>query len=189
MIRHVVLIGLLSALPSSFVYAKDEASKGKATKSETDNLPSKECTFVISGTDDMHYTMLVAGKEVKSPDFSLNIPKKCIDDPKGTSFTLNHVGIALKAAMGHNLIILETANLDKVVLAGISQQANDFIDPATKNLILGHTKVIGGKESDSFKLPKNAFDPKKDYSFVCSFPGHAAVMKGKIVFVESAAKS
>ncbi|WP_256377550.1 plastocyanin/azurin family copper-binding protein [Pedobacter sp. L105] len=40
------------------------------------------------------------------------------------------------------------------------------------------TKLIGGGESDTIMFTINE---KGTYDYVCSFPGHSALMKGKLI--------
>jgi azurin len=80
-----------------------------------------------------------------------------------------------KSMMGHNFVLLKKG----VVLSKFAQQAiaaknNDYI-PENTNDVIAHTKMLGGGESDTitFKAPA-----KGVYVYVCSFPGHFALMKG-----------
>ena len=44
--------------------------------------------------------------------------------------------------------------------------------------VIVHTKMLGGGESDTitFIAPENGF-----YTYICSFPGHWGLMKGKLI--------
>lgn len=90
--------------------------------------------------------------------------------------TLNHTGKLAKNAMGHNFVLLEAGtDLTKFSQAAMNAKANDYI-PAKG--VLAHTKMIGGGESTTieFTAPK-----KGTYDFMCSFPGHFSLMKGKFI--------
>jgi azurin len=91
------------------------------------------------------------------------------------TLTLKHGGKMSKSMMGHNFVLLKKG----VVLSKFAQQAiaaknNDYI-PENTNDVIAHTKMLGGGESDTitFKAPA-----KGVYVYVCSFPGHFALMKG-----------
>ncbi|YCM46119.1 azurin [Verrucomicrobiaceae bacterium 227] len=94
--------------------------------------------------------------------------------------TLKNVGKAPKIAMGHNLVILKAGSnfMAFAAKAGTARET-DYIpaDPASKAMVLAHTKVLGPGETDSliFKAPAAG-----SYEFLCSFPGHFALMKGVI---------
>ena len=56
--------------------------------------------------------------------------------------------------------------------------ATEYIpqDEESKKLIVAHTKLIGGTESDTltFTAPAEA----GAYPYICTFPGHFALMQG-----------
>lgn len=90
--------------------------------------------------------------------------------------TLKHVGQLPKAAMGHNWVLLN-ADTDMASFAQASIQArdNDYI-PADGFII--HTDLLGGGEETTieFEAPEIG-----EYTFICSFPGHFALMNGKFI--------
>ena len=94
--------------------------------------------------------------------------------------TLKNVGKAPKIAMGHNLVILK-AGSNFMAFAGKASAARESeyipVDPESKAMILAHTKLLGPDETDSliFEAPAAG-----TYEFLCSFPGHFALMKGAI---------
>lgn len=92
--------------------------------------------------------------------------------------TLNHTGKLPVTSMGHNFVLLaEGTVVADFAVAAMSEKDNNYI-PADENGIIAHTKIIGGGESDTitFTAPE-----KGTYDFICSFPGHYAVMKGKFI--------
>ncbi len=90
--------------------------------------------------------------------------------------TLNHTGKLSKNAMGHNFVLLEKGtDVSKFATAAMKDKATEYI-PA--NGVLAHTKLIGGGESTTVEFIVPA---KGTYDFICSFPGHYAIMKGKFI--------
>lgn len=90
--------------------------------------------------------------------------------------TLNHTGTMPAAAMGHNFVLLKQGtDLEKFEAEAAKAQKDGYI-PTDTSEIIAHTKLIGGGESDTitFKAPE-----KGTYDYMCSFPGHYSVMKGK----------
>lgn len=90
--------------------------------------------------------------------------------------TLNHTGTMPAAAMGHNFVLLKQGtDLEKFEAEAAKAQKDGYI-PTDTSEIIAHTKLLGGGESDTitFKAPE-----KGTYDFMCSFPGHYSVMKGK----------
>ena len=93
------------------------------------------------------------------------------------TLTLNHTGKMDKLIMGHNFVLLKkdvdvAAFAEKAVLA----KNNEYI-PAGEEVIV-YTKLLGGGESDTitFDAPEKGY-----YTFLCTFPGHWGLMKGKLV--------
>ena len=92
---------------------------------------------------------------------------------------LKHIGKLAKEVMGHNLVVL-TAGADPMAFAqaAVGAAESDYIPELGKAQIIAYTKLLGGGESDTieFDLPGPG-----EYPFLCSYPGHAALMKGVLV--------
>ena len=93
------------------------------------------------------------------------------------TLTLNHIGKMDKLIMGHNFVLLKKdvdvmAFAEKAVLA----KNNEYIPEGDE--IIVYTKLLGGGESDTitFDAPEKGY-----YTFLCTFPGHWGLMKGKLV--------
>ena len=52
-----------------------------------------------------------------------------------------------------------------------------YVADSMKDKVIAKTKLIGGGESDTIEF---AAPEPGVYDFICSFPNHAAVMKGKL---------
>ncbi|MGV3507967.1 MAG: plastocyanin/azurin family copper-binding protein [Sphingobacteriaceae bacterium] len=94
------------------------------------------------------------------------------------TITLKNVGTVAKEAMGHNFVVLQSGtDVDKFGLAAVDSKSTDYIPESFKSAIVAHTKLLGPNESDTitFTLEKGT------YEFICSFPGHYSVMRGKII--------
>jgi azurin len=93
---------------------------------------------------------------------------------------LTNTGRMPKQAMGHNWVLL-TPRDDAAVLAFAAAAAARMPDylPEDKSAVLAHTKVLGGGETDTIEVTVPAVPGV--YPFLCSFPGHAALMKGKLI--------
>jgi azurin len=48
--------------------------------------------------------------------------------------------------------------------------------------VLAHTKLVGGGESASVTFPTSILQKGGDYKFLCTFPGHNALMRGTFKF-------
>ena len=123
-----------------------------------------DCSIVLESNDTMKFNKT-----------SIEVPKACKD------FTINlkHTGKMAKNVMGHNVVVTKTADMAGVNTDGIKAGLpNDYVKPGDTRVI-AHSKVIGGGETTSVKIPVAKLGAGPN-SFFCSFPGHAALMKGTI---------
>lgn len=94
------------------------------------------------------------------------------------TLTLKHVGKLDKSIMGHNFVLLKKdASVNKFINDAMAFASNDYI-PKNSNDIVAYTKMLGGGESDTITF--ELLD-KGEYVFLCSFPGHYALMKGVLI--------
>ncbi|MDD3756751.1 MAG: azurin [Advenella sp.] len=128
-----------------------------------------ECVVDIESNDAMQFNT----KEI-------SISKTCEE------FTINmkHVGKLPAAAMGHNVVITKTEDMQAVATDGIAAGAAKNYVKEGDERIVAHTKLIGGGESTSVTFPVKDLVADTDYTFFCSFPGHSAIMKGDVKLVD-----
>ena len=125
------------------------------------------CQLEISGNDQMQYDKQV-----------LTVPASCNE----VTVTLHHVGKLPREAMGHNWVLVQGADLEAVANGGMGAGlANDYVAAGDKR-VLAHTKVIGGGQTTSVTFPTSILKAGGDYRYLCSFPGHHALMHGTLKF-------
>lgn len=122
------------------------------------NLPVR--TIVINSNDQMRFDTsqikVQAGEKIK--------------------LTLNHTGKLPKNVMGHNFVLLALGtDVAKFSQAAMKAKENEYI-PASGVIV--HTELIGGGESTTIEFTAPS---KGSYDFICSFPGHYVMMKGKFI--------
>ena len=128
-------------------------------------LMAADCSVDIEGNDAMQFN--------KS---SIEIPSSC----KDFTVNLSHPGKLPKAAMGHNWVLTTTADEKGVDADGMKAGLdNNYIKPGDERVI-AHTNIIGGGEKTSVTFAVSKLKVGGDYMFFCSFPGHAALMKGTV---------
>ena len=125
------------------------------------------CKLEISGNDLMQYDKT-----------GLSAPATC----KEITVTLHHTGKLPKEAMGHNWVLVNAADLVEVANAGLTAGLpNSYVPPGDKR-VLAHTKTIGGGETTSVTFPTSILKKGGAYAYLCSFPGHNALMHGVFKF-------
>lgn len=116
--------------------------------------------------------------EINSTDV-MSFDKQELRVPAGSqvTLTLNHTGQMNKQSMGHNVVILKQGtNVTDFAVASIPAVDKGYI--ANPAQVIAHTELIGGGESSTITFDAPA---KGSYDFICSFPGHYGVMKGKFI--------
>jgi azurin len=142
---------------AGFSYEKKEAEAPVEKAEEA----SSEANIVISADDLMKFNVneikVKAGQKVK--------------------VTLRHIGKLNKQVMGHNFVLLNQG-VDLAAFAGkaVVASATEYIPEGSD--VLAHTKLIGGGETAVIEFDAPAAGT---YDFLCSFPGHYAMMKGKFI--------
>ncbi len=125
-----------------------------------------QCDVTVEGNDAMQFNT-----------------KEIVVDKSCDEFTVKlvHTGKLPKAAMGHNVVITKTADKQAVAQdATTAGPANDYIKP-NDDRVIAHTNLLGGGEEDSVTFKTADLEAGGDYTFFCSFPGHWAIMTGKVV--------
>jgi len=125
------------------------------------------CQLEISGNDQMQYDKQV-----------LTVPASCQE----VTVTLHHAGKLPREAMGHNWVLVNGADLEAVANGGMGAGlASDYVAAGDKR-VLAHTKVIGGGQTTSVTFPTSILKAGGDYRYLCTFPGHHALMHGTLKF-------
>jgi azurin len=125
------------------------------------------CQLEIGGNDQMQYDKQ-----------TLTVPASC----KEVTVTLHHVGKLPREAMGHNWVLVNGPDLDAVANAGTGAGlANDYVASGDKR-VLAHTKIIGGGQTTSVTFETSSLKAGGDYRYLCTFPGHHALMHGTFKF-------
>lgn len=126
---------------------------------------AENCEVTIEGNDALQYNVK-----------SIEVPASCEE----FKITLNHVGKLPKASMGHNVVLGLTVDMAKITADGMKAgAANDYLKP-DDNRVIAATDMIGGGETTSVTFPVSKLKAGEAYTYFCSFPGHAAIMKGEL---------
>lgn len=157
MYTQILSLSLASLLSLSGMNTNEPTERVVA---ETIEATTPVKTIVINSNDQMKFDKseirVKAGEKIK--------------------LTLNHTGELPKNAMGHNFVLLEKGtDIADFGMKAMNAKDSEYI-PA--NGVIVHTELIGGGESTTIEFTAPA---KGTYDFVCSFPGHYAMMKGKFI--------
>lgn len=118
--------------------------------------------FTIEGNDQMKF----------------NLDRMDVKEGQTVRVTLKNVGELPKEAMGHNWVLLaQGTDKEEFSMAAMEAKATDYIPADHASSIIAHTILLGPGEETTieFTAPGKGF-----YSFICSFPGHHALMNGML---------
>lgn len=123
----------------------------------------KVVTVALTGNDQMKFNLT----EIKIPA------------NRTVKLTLTHVGKLPAAGMGHNFVLLKAGtDMQAFASKAIAAAATGYIPASEAGSVIASTKVIGGGESVTIEFAAPAAGT---YDYLCSFPGHSALMKGKLI--------
>jgi azurin len=148
--------------------AQAPAAPAAGTNAAADGKPTaqiKDCSTEFEGTDAMQYSVA-----------SIVVPASCTE----FKITLKHTGKLPVAAMGHDVVITRTSDMEAVDADGRAAGQDNGYVKADDPRVIAHTKLIGGGETTSVSFPVSKIKDGGPYMFFCSFPGHSALMKGSI---------
>jgi azurin len=127
---------------------------------------SKVCKLAISGNDAIQYDKK-----------QLTITADCTQ----VELTLTHTGKLPAQSMGHDWVLVKAEDLSAVASDGLTAGiANNYVKPNDARVI-AHTKVVGGGESTSVTFATSALKKGQAYKYLCTFPGHNAIMNGDFI--------
>ena len=153
LIRHALAALLLVAVPALLLGAPAQAA-------------SKVCKLAISGNDAIQYDK----KQLK-----------ITSDCSQVELTLTHTGKLPAESMGHDWVLVKAEDMSAVSSDGLTAGiANNYVkkdDPR----VIAHTKVVGGGESTSVTFATSALKKGQSYKYLCTFPGHNALMNGDFI--------
>jgi len=142
------------------------------------------CVFVGEAVQGEEKKKSDATKIIIESNDLMKFNKTSINAEKGKSYkiTLKNVGTLPKAAMGHNMVILNPGTdalkfgTELITKHGATLQ-NEWKPVKAGKQVFAQTKMLGPNEEETLKVK---FDKSGVYHFLCTFPGHFAQMRGII---------
>ena len=152
-LTRIVFAALVVAVPAAFLGAPAQAA-------------GKTCQLAISANDQIQYDKK-----------QLTITADCAQ----VTLTLTHTGKLPATSMGHDWVLVKADDLAGVANDGLTAGAgNGYVKPNDARVI-AHTKVVGGGESTSVTFATAALKKGQQYKYLCTFPGHNALMNGDFI--------
>jgi len=166
------LILVLTAIAMVSCGEKKEKEQIKLTDQPAETTES--VTEEKSTQDENVVEITITGND----QMQFNLAELKVKAGQTVRLTLKHVGKMDKNVMGHNWVLLtKGTDVGAFGQAAVEAKATDFV-PEGSTQVIAHTKLLGGGESDTIEFVAPAAGT---YDFICSFPGHYALMKGKFI--------
>ncbi|MBS0579160.1 MAG: azurin [Proteobacteria bacterium] len=127
----------------------------------------KLCKLEISGNDLLQYDKA-----------ELKVAADCTK----VELTLKHTGQLPAQTMGHTWVLTKTADVQGVLDAGAAAGIAHSYEPPGDKRMIAATKLVGGGQVTSVTFSTVGLQKGGDYTYFCTFPGHAALMRGKFIF-------
>jgi azurin len=128
------------------------------------------CKLALESTDQMQFSV-----------HELVVPGECEE----VEVTLRHSGQLSARAMGHDWVLAKDSDVSAIVTAGLAAGPAKGYLPEHDPRIIAATPIVGGGESATVKFATSRLQAGTRYVFFCTSPGHATVMRGKLLFGNS----
>jgi len=154
--------------------SKEEKVPVKAKKTtviKTKKTPKKE--MVVVDADGIVNVNMITSDRMK-----FNLRKITVKAGQKIKLTLTHTGKLDKRVMGHNVVFLKQGvKTSAFASKAAAAKENDYIPEGT-SAVIAYTKMLGGGETTTIEFTAPAAGT---YDYICSFPAHYAMMKGKLI--------
>lgn len=164
--KNSIFAYLLAIVFTSFVVACGGGASESTTASTAEPAEAAAPSVIeilLTGSDQMKYNK----EEIE------------VTEGQTVKLTFKHAGQLPEQAMGHNFVLLaQGTDVDAFAQAAIEHQDTEYIPPSMTSNIIAHTEMLGGGESTEIEFEAPA---PGTYTYICSFPGHYGVMRGKFI--------
>ena len=132
--------------------------------------PSIPATIEMENSNDKIEIVIESNDQMR-----FNLSEINVEQGQTVALTLKHMGKLPKAAMGHNWVLLRpNTDLASFAMSAMKAKDNEYV-PVDAPEVIVNTILLGGGEKTTIEFEAPA---PGTYSFICSFPGHYALMQG-----------
>ena len=124
------------------------------------------CKLALESNDQMQFSVR-----------ELVVPNECGE----VEVTLKHSGKMSARAMGHDWVLAKDSDVSAIVNAGLAAGPAHGYLPEHDKRINAATPIVGGGESATVKFATSLLQAGSRYVFFCTSPGHATVMRGRLL--------
>jgi len=150
------------------------ACGGDSANEATSSASAEENGTAVTGSSaaDAVAELRIEGNDL----MQFNLKQLEVKAGQRVRLTLVHTGQMPAETMGHNWVLLaQGTDMADFGTKAAGARDNDYIPPSEEGKVIAHTEIIGGGEETTIEFDA---PPAGDYTFICSFPGHYALMNG-----------
>lgn len=119
-------------------------------------------------------TVNTPGESMQEMRYDVDVIK--INSAQKVKLTLNNPAEA--EAMKHNFVVVKQADAQSVAKAGLEAGKEKGYLPEDRDKIYAASELVDPGEQTTFEF---SLEEAGKYEFICTYPGHYPLMKGKIV--------
>jgi len=155
------------------------AACGGDKKADTDQTSATDTTAaalpeVSAPAATVSNTVELTGND----QMKFNVTEIRVKAGEEVTLTLKNIGTMPKASMAHNFLLLGGGtDVEAFAMKAMVAKDTEYVPAEMKSSVMAHTTLVGPGESATVKFTV----PAGSYDFICSFPGHYASMRGKLI--------
>ncbi|MDX5405191.1 MAG: azurin [Bacteroidota bacterium] len=174
--RHLLTI---TALAFVFASCGGGGEEQPAAQQENQNQTEEQATPVEEPAAEEAPAEIPAVAELSiegNDQMMYNKKELQVYEGQKVKLTLKHVGQMPVETMGHNWTLLKQGvDYKDFGNAAAMAKDNNYIPKGREDEVIVHTEMIGGGQETTIEFEAPAVG---DYKFLCTFPGHYAMMNG-----------
>lgn len=166
---------LFVAVIAIFNTACDGGKADKKVDSKIEEKPTTEVKEVQKEEIPESVSLVILGND----QMKFDLDELEVYEGQKVTLTLKHSGKMPKEVMGHNWVLLQSGvKVSQFANAAMSAKETDYVPADKMSEVIAYTKLIGGGEEVTIEFVAPS---KGSYDYICSFPGHYSIMKGKLI--------
>ncbi len=158
---------------------KNQEAEKDSTAKPASNLMQEGPVYDATKIDPKAAVMEIVLKVTGNTMTEMKYDQAELHVKEGSTVKLRLMNTGKDASMQHDFVLIEKGSAGKVGPEALKAGPNNNYIPKMKEVLVG-TKLIGPGQSTEITFPAPT---KGEYDFICTYPGHYTIMKGKL-FVE-----
>lgn len=156
--------------------ATSSGSASTTTPPAADTTKAAGTASVVETVDGVTVVHLTGNDQMQ-----YNVKEFTVPAGAKVRIVLHHIGKSPVAIMGHNVVILKQGEdytkFDAEIVPSGGKVENGYLPESMRSRTIAYTKLVGGGETAEVEFTA---PPAGVYTYLCTFPGHFALMNGKM---------